>query len=92
MFMVRKQLYIDDEQERQLKARSQEMGISESEIVRRLLDRGLSDGTSASTPRRAAEEHIEAFLSEAAQISKSVRLVPHERDDLYPDRGVPRRR
>ena len=92
MFMVRKQLYIDDEQERQLKALSQEMGISESEIVRRLLDRGLFDGTSTSTPRTAVEHHIEAFLSDSEEISKSARLAPYERDDLYPDRGAPRRR
>jgi hypothetical protein len=92
MYMVRKQLYIDEAQERQLKARSEELGISEAEIVRRLLDRGLFDGTSASTPRSAAEAHVEAFLSQADEISKSARLVPHQRRDLYPDRGTPRRR
>jgi hypothetical protein len=90
--MVRKQLYIDEAQERQLKARSEELGVSEAEIVRRLLDRGLFDGTSASAPRNAVQEHVEAFLSEAEEISKSARLVPYKRSDLYPDRGAPRRR
>lgn len=92
MYMVRKQLYIDEAQERQLKARSEELGVSEAEIVRRLLDRGLFDGTSVRTPRSAAEEHVEAFLSQAGEISKSARLVPYGRGDLYTDRGTPRRR
>jgi hypothetical protein len=92
MYMVRKQLYIDEAQERQLKARSEELGVSEAEIVRRLLDRGLFDGTSTSTPRTAVEQHIEAFLSDSEEISKSARLAPYERDDLYPERGAPRRR
>jgi len=63
-----------------------------TEIVRRLLDRGLFDGTSTSTPRTAAEEHVEAFLKQASEISKSARLVPYRRGDLYTDRGTPRRR
>jgi hypothetical protein len=91
MYMVRKQLYIDDEQERQLKARAEELGVSEAEIVRRLLDRGLFENA-ARNPRSRAEEHIEAFLAQAKEIAKVTRLTPYKRSDLYdPPRGVPRR-
>jgi hypothetical protein len=36
--VVRKQLYISDEHERALKARARELGVSEAELVRRMLD------------------------------------------------------
>lgn len=42
--MVRKQLYISEEHEKALKARAREMGVSEAELVRRLLDRLLLGG------------------------------------------------
>jgi Zn-dependent peptidase ImmA (M78 family) len=90
MYMVRKQLYIDDSQERQLKARAEELGVSEAEIVRRLLDRGLFESNPRS-PRTTAEEHIEAFLTRAEETAKTARLIPHRRADLYEDRGAPGR-
>jgi hypothetical protein len=91
MYMVRKQLYIDDAQERQLKARSEELGISEAEIVRRLLDRGLFEATTGA-PRTSAERHIDAFIARARDIAQSTHLVPYQREDLYDDRGAARRR
>ena len=42
--MVRKQLYISDEQERALKAKARELGVSEAELVRRMLDGLLLSG------------------------------------------------
>lgn len=42
--MIRNQLYINDEQERALKARAGELGVSEAELVRRLLDGLLLSG------------------------------------------------
>jgi hypothetical protein len=36
--VIRKQLYISEEHERALKARARELGISEAELVRRMLD------------------------------------------------------
>jgi hypothetical protein len=42
--VIRKQLYISDEHERALKARARELGISEAELVRRMLDGLLLDG------------------------------------------------
>ena len=44
VYVVRKQLYISEEHERTLKARARELGISEAELVRRMLDGLLLDG------------------------------------------------
>ena len=44
VYVVRKQLYISDEHERALKARARELGVSEAELVRRMLDGLLLDG------------------------------------------------
>ena len=41
---VRKQLSVTPEQDRALKRRSRELGVSEAELVRRALDAALSDG------------------------------------------------
>jgi len=42
--MIRKQLYISEEHERALKARARELGISEAELVRLMLDGLLLEG------------------------------------------------
>jgi hypothetical protein len=44
VYVVRKQLYISEEHERALKARVRELGISEAELVRRMLDSVQLDG------------------------------------------------
>jgi len=43
MYMVRKQLYISDEQEQLLKRRAHELGTTEAELMRRALDLLLRD-------------------------------------------------
>jgi hypothetical protein len=44
VYVVRKQLYISEEHERALKARARELGISEAELVRLMLDGLLLEG------------------------------------------------
>lgn len=41
--MVRKQLYLDDRQDRELAARAAQLGVSQAEVVRRAVDRFLAD-------------------------------------------------
>ncbi len=41
MYMERTNIYLTDEQQKRLANRSSEMGVSKSELVRRLLDEGL---------------------------------------------------
>ncbi len=80
--MVRKQLYIDDRHERDLKRRASELGVSEAELVRRALDLALQ-GEPA--PRLLHPERAEA----ARRLRKrwgapSATLIRHvERDELY---------
>ena len=51
--VVRKQLYISDEHERALKARARELGISEAELFRRMLDGLLLEGEGEGLPGQA---------------------------------------
>ena len=91
VYVVRKQLYISEEHERALKARAREFGISEAELVRRMLDGSLLDGGGG---RRlagtGAAEALEGFLEEADRLAQSHRFPEgyvFYRDELYEDRA-----
>ncbi len=85
--MVRKQLYISEEHERALKARARELGVSEAELVRRLLDGLLLDGEGETGLARAgATEALEGFLREADRLAESHRFPEgyrFDREELY---------
>ncbi len=88
--MVRKQLYISDEHERALKARARELGVSEAELVRRLLD-GLLLGEEGGSglARAGAAEALESFLEEADRLATSHGFpggYRFDREELYEDR------
>jgi hypothetical protein len=71
--MIRKQLYITDVHERALKMKAREMGVSEAELVRRLLDRlRLEAGEGV-----LAFGRVEAALGflEAADRNRGVRFL-----------------
>jgi hypothetical protein len=96
VYMVRKQLYISEEHERALKARARELGVSEAELVRRLLDGLLLDGEGGSgllagaLAGRGAAEAVEGFLEEADRLAESHRFPEgyrFYREDLYEDRA-----
>jgi hypothetical protein len=57
VYVVRKQLYISDELERARKARARELGVSEAELVRRMLDGLLLDGEGEGLPGQALWRH-----------------------------------
>ena len=88
--MVRKQLYISDEHERVLKATAKEFGISEAELVRRMLDGLLLDRPVGSVLAGAgAAKALEDFLEEADRLAESHRFPEgylFSRDELYEDR------
>jgi hypothetical protein len=90
VYMVRKQLYISDEHERALKARARELGVSEAELVRRMLDRLLLDGEEGSGLSGAgAAEALEGFLEEANRLAESHSFPEgyrFDREDLYEER------
>ncbi|MGH3145411.1 MAG: hypothetical protein ACRDTR_06370 [Rubrobacter sp.] len=89
--MVRKQLYISDEHERALKARARELGVSEAELVRRMLDGLLLDAEGGTGLARAgAAKALEGSLEEADRLAES-HCFPEDyrfnRDELYEDRA-----
>jgi len=70
--MIRKQLYIRDEHERALKARARELGVSEAQLVRRMLDGLLLGGEGGGGLAGAgAAEALEDFLEEADRMAES---------------------
>jgi hypothetical protein len=91
VYVVRKQLYISDEHERALKATAGELGISEAELVRRMLDGLLLDGESGRGLARAgAEEALEDFLEEADRLAEFHRFPERylfSWEELYQDRA-----
>jgi hypothetical protein len=85
MYMVRKQLYIDDWHERDLKRRAQELGVSEAELVRRALDAafgGLEKRATSYPDRPAAVERLRAIW----RAPSSTLAGRFEREWLYDDR------
>jgi len=84
-------LYISEEHERALKARARELGVSEAELVRRMLDGLLLDGGKRSGLVGAdAAEALEGFLEEADRLAGSHRFPEgylFSREDLYEDRA-----
>ncbi len=60
VYMIRKQLYISDEHERALKTKARELGISEAELVRRLLDGLLLGGEGGSGLAKGGTAEIQA--------------------------------
>jgi hypothetical protein len=88
--MIRKQLYISDEHERALKAKAKELGVSEAELVRRLLDGLLLGGEGGSGLGAAgAVAALEGFLEEADRLAESHSFPDgyrFNREELYEDR------
>jgi hypothetical protein len=89
--MVRKQLYISEEQEQALKARARDLGVSEAELVRRLLNSLLLPGEAGGAlPLGRAEAAALAFLEDVERISGSHALPAgyrFDRGELYDKRG-----
>jgi hypothetical protein len=89
--VVRKQLYISDEHDRALKARARELGVSEAELVRRMMDGLLLEGAGGSGLAGAsAAEALEDFLEEADRLAESHNFPDDylfSRDELYEDRA-----
>lgn len=90
VYMFRKQLYISDEHERALKARARELGVSEAELVRRMLDSLLLGGEGGTGLAGAgAVDALEGFLEEVDRLAESHRFPEgyrFDREELYEDR------
>ncbi len=69
MYMVRKQLYIAEDQERRLKRRARALGVSEAELVRRALEAALTD-EAAALPRPDRDETVAGLLATIERIAR----------------------
>jgi hypothetical protein len=83
--MVRKQVYIEPAQERFLKRRATELGVSEAELIRRAID------SLARTPARPsfdpdAWETVVASMEERARVPSTGERRTWRREDLYEER------
>ena len=80
--MIRKQIYIEDQQETQLKRLARELGVSEAALIRQSLDRGLRVGT-------VSHRHPEAWTQIRSFIRQRMRKGPlpgkrtWRREDIY---------
>ena len=87
--MVRKQFYIEPEQERLLKRLTKELGVSEAELIRRGID-----GLEAAMPAASPPVDVGVWREEKAFIDQRMRRfkdVPQTgrtwtREELYEDR------
>jgi hypothetical protein len=88
MGRVRKQLYIEAEQEKALKRRAKALGITEAEIVRDALDAALAPSYAPALPENLVA--LEEVLARAEQLASSGHATPRgarwRRDDLYAER------
>jgi len=83
--MVRKQIYIEPEQERLLKRRAKELGVTESDLIRRGIDQ--VDRTYAGLPQdRVAWEEELIFIRERAGMQELGRTRGWTREELYQER------
>ncbi len=83
--MIRKQVYIEPEQDELLKRRSKELGISEAALIRQAIDRlGAADGESLST-RQVWEEEL-AFINQRMQLRVPQTGRSWTREEIYEER------
>lgn len=83
--MVRKQIYIEREQDRLLKRRAKELGVTESDLIRRGIDQ--VDRTHAGLPLdRAAWDDELTFIRERARIQALGRTRGWTREEIYEER------
>jgi hypothetical protein len=82
---VRKQIYIEERQERFLKRQAKAQGVSEAEVIRQAIDCSQR----ANAPRKLDPSAIDSFLEFARK--RNEELGPRKtwrwnRDELYEDR------
>lgn len=83
--LVRKQVYIEEEQNRRLKSLAKVLSVSESEIIRTALDVALAEKT-VPRPNKQAWEREKAFMRKRMEHPVEPPSEPWTREDLYEER------
>jgi hypothetical protein len=78
--MVRKQLYLEEAQDKALKRQARKLGVSEAEVVRHALDVALR-GDSVRPALKRNRELLKAFFEEADQLADKHRFAESYRFD-----------
>jgi hypothetical protein len=88
MYMIRKQLYIDERHERLLKQRAAEQGLSEAELVRRALDLLLAETEGPMTVPPARLDALKELLERAERAARapSDEGWYFDREEVYDER------
>ena len=87
--MIRKQVYIEVEQDRRLKRQARALGVTEAELIRRGIE-GIRV-TPTLVPDERAWREERAFIRRRARLCTRGRERGWSREDLYADRTVRRR-
>lgn len=85
--MIRKQIYIDAEQDRFLKQRSAELGVSEAEIIRQALGSVVCEAArqAEANDRITAWEEIKQYIEEHRTFDAPDTGWKFNREELYDD-------
>lgn len=87
--MIRKQIYLEPRQDRLLKARARQLGVTEAELVRQGLDQVLAAPAVPREPRMEAWEELMRFFRRRLRLDVAQTGRTWSRGDLY-DRPRPR--
>ncbi len=83
--MIRKQVYIEPEQEELLKRRAKELGISEAALIRQAIDR-LGAAGGRVPPERPAWEEAKRVIQERMKLTVPQTERGWTREELYEER------
>ena len=82
--MIRKQVYIQPEQDKMLKRRARELGVSESDLIRRGIEQVERAGTNRIVDPLAWEEAL-SFINKRLAMKVPQTGRQWTRDELYED-------
>jgi hypothetical protein len=80
--MIRKRIYIEPEQEELLKQRARELGVTESDLIRRGIDQIARVGVPVVRDQRAWEDELE-FMRQRSQLPHLGHARSWTREELY---------
>ena len=84
--MVRKQIYIEAEQEELLKQRARELGVSEAELIRHGIDKVGRAPVALAPDRRAWQEELSFIRGRARILATQGGERGWTREELYEER------